>query len=123
MLQDFGTHSKEMYKFMKQSEGLEEVRTQFLSSTKQLIKAAFIVACFLWTCAMNAELKEQIDEKSFRLKKAPTAMYNWMSRVADGVARALGDEIAEFARLRKILEQKRTRLTAAHFASTPGGGP
>jgi hypothetical protein len=110
---------EETYRFLKAGNGIESVRTQFLHSTKQLIAASFIAACFLWKCAMDDEMRLEISEKSFRLKRAPQTLYNWMYRAADHIAMQLRELNRSLRLMRFHLQQTRT-IRKHGLADCPG---
>jgi hypothetical protein len=109
---------EETYRFLKSANGLESVRTQFLNSTKQLIIAAFLAACFTWKCAVSKDMRKQLNEKSFRLKRAPESLYNWMYRAAGCVAAWLEEMLPELKLMRFLLQQP--RILRKHLPANRG---
>lgn len=99
---------EEFYRFNKTSGGLEAVRTQRLHATKNLIAAFFIACCFQAEMSLRQDVRKASQKVVFRLKKAPTKLYNWMYRVSELLQIKLKRGKSWFKKTRDKFLQRRT---------------
>jgi hypothetical protein len=95
---------EETYRFFKTSQNLESIRTQSLFAIKQLVTGVFIATCFLWGAASRQDIRALMEEKEFRVHRAPPLLYNGLYRAADAISAILRGELPWLRIFREALK-------------------